>query len=126
MIFSDDAINDLGDSNPRPTSDALIEGLKALIESAHSHGIKFICSTLTPYQGAGYWSTQGEFARADINKFILGPDNKCDGIVDQDSATHDPSNPTRFLPAYDSGDHLHPNDAGMQAIANAVKLSLFS
>jgi hypothetical protein len=46
-------------------------------------------------------------------------------VVDQDAATHDPANPTRYLPAYDSGDHLHPNDAGMQAIANAVDLNLF-
>jgi hypothetical protein len=41
-------------------------------------------------------------------------------------ATHDPANPTRYLPAYDSGDHLHPNEAGLQAIANAVNLNLFA
>jgi hypothetical protein len=47
-------------------------------------------------------------------------------VIDQDQATHDPANPTKYLPAYDAGDHLHPNEAGLQAIANAVDLNLFS
>ena len=125
VIFSDDPINDLGDNNPPPTSAQLIAGITQLITSAHQNGIQFLCSTLTPYQGAGYWTAQGETEREAINAFIRGPDSGCDGIVDQDTATHNPSMPTEYLPAYDSGDHLHPNNAGYQAIANAVNLAFF-
>jgi lysophospholipase L1-like esterase len=125
VIFSDDPINDLGSTNPPPTADQLIAGAKQLISRAHQNGLKFLCSTLTPYQGASYWTQQGETARESFNAFVRGSGSGCDGVVDQDTATHDPANPTRFLPAYDSGDHLHPNEAGLQAIANAVDLNLF-
>jgi lysophospholipase L1-like esterase len=125
VIFSDDPINDLGSGNP-PTSDQLINGAKQLISRAHAGGIKFLCSTLTPFQGASYWTPQAENGRAAYNSFVRATNSGCDGVVDQDIATHDPANPTRYLPAYDSGDHLHPNDAGMQAIANAVDLNLLS
>jgi lysophospholipase L1-like esterase len=125
VIFSDDPVNDLGSAN-RPTSDQLIAGVTQLITRAHQSGIKFFCSTLTPFQGAGYWTSQGETEREAINAFIRGGTSGCDGIIDQDSATHDPANPTMYLPAYDAGDHLHPNEAGLQAIANAVNLALFS
>jgi len=137
VIFSDDPINDLGftalppgtlpgASPGNPTAESLIAGLQQLIARAHQKGIKFFCSTLTPYQGAFYWTPAGEAAREQINAFIRSPDSGCDGIVDQDTATHDPANPTQYLPAYDSGDHLHPNDAGYVAIADAVNLTLFS
>jgi len=125
VIFSDDPINDLGSSNP-PTSDQLIAGATKLVSAAHQNGLKFLCSTLTPYQGTGSWTQQGETARGAFNAFVRGSSSGCDGIVDQDLATHDPANPTRYLPAFDSGDHLHPNEAGLQAIANAVDLNLFS
>ena len=124
VIFSDDPINDLGAGNP-PTGAQLISAMSDLISRAHTAGIKFLCSTLTPFQGSGGWTTQGETGRGQINAFVRGTSSGCDGIVDQDVATHDPANPTRFLPAFDSGDHLHPNDAGLQAIANAVNLSFF-
>jgi lysophospholipase L1-like esterase len=126
VIFSDDPINDLGSTVPPPAAKQLIDGLKRLISRAHEKQIKFVCSTLTPYQGAGYWTPAGEAAREQINDFIRGKTNGCDAVIDQDAATHDPLHPTQFLPAYDSGDHLHPNDAGLQAIADGVKLSLFS
>jgi lysophospholipase L1-like esterase len=125
VIFSDDPINDLGSSN-RPTSAQLIAGISQLITSAHQSGIKFFASTLTPFQGSGGWSSQGETERQAINAFVRGGTSGCDGVIDQDSATHDPANPTMYLPAYDAGDHLHPNEAGLQAIANAVNLNLFS
>jgi lysophospholipase L1-like esterase len=124
VIFSDDPINDLGSGNP-PTGDQLISGITQLISRAHQAGIKFLCSTLTPFQGAGGWTPQGETARGQINTFVRSSSSGCDDVVDQDVATHDPANPTRFLPAFDSGDHLHPNEAGLQAIANAVNLGFF-
>jgi len=126
VILSDDPINDLGSTKPPPTGEQLIAGLKRMIARAHEKRIKFICSTLTPYQGAGYWTPAGEAAREEINVFLRNPTSGCDGVIDQDAATHDPAQPTRFLPAYDSGDHLHPNESGLQAIANAVDLQPFS
>jgi lysophospholipase L1-like esterase len=126
VIFSDDPLNDLGSTSPPPTSAQLIAGLQQLISLAHQNGIKFLCSTLTPYQGAAYWTQQGETAREAYNAFVRGSGSGCDGVVDQDAATRNPADPTTYLPAYDSGDHLHPNDAGLQAIANAVNLNLFA
>jgi hypothetical protein len=125
VIFSDDPINDLGSNNPPPSSDQLINGLKQLIAQAHQAGIQFLCSTLTPYNGSGGWTSQGETERAAIDSFIRGAGSGCDGVVDQDTATHDPANTIRYLPSFDSGDHLHPNEAGLQAIANAVTLNFF-
>ncbi len=125
VIFSDDPINDLGSTVPTPTGDQLISAIERLIRRAHERQIKFVCSTLTPYQGAGYWTPAGEAAREQINAFIRSKSSGCDGVVDQDAATHDPAHSTRYLPAYDSGDHLHPNEAGLQAIANAVDLGEF-
>jgi lysophospholipase L1-like esterase len=124
VIFSDDPINDLG-SGGNVTGAQLISATSQLISRAHATGIKFLCSTLTPFQGSGGWSQNGENGRAAFNAFVRGNGSGCDGVVDQDTATHDPANPTRYLPAYDAGDHLHPNEAGLQAIANAVNLSLF-
>ncbi|HEX4460704.1 MAG TPA: GDSL-type esterase/lipase family protein [Polyangia bacterium] len=123
VIFSDDPINDLGGGDYN--SGALIAGMQQLIASAHSSGLEFLCSTLTPFKGAGYWTQNGENGREAINAFIRGSSSGCDAIVDQDAATHDPSNVEAYLPAYDSGDHLHPNEAGLQAIANAVDLTIF-
>jgi lysophospholipase L1-like esterase len=122
VIFSDNPINDLGNFNPPPQTE--VDQMKAMIAAAHARGVKFLCSTLTPFQGAKDWSAQKETGRAAIDTFIRSPDSGCDGVVDQDAATHDPANPTAFLPSYDSGDHLHPNEAGLQAIANAVDLAL--
>jgi lysophospholipase L1-like esterase len=126
VIFSDDPINDLGSTSPQPIAAQLIAGIKQLITEAHRNGIKFICSTLTPYQGASYWNASGESAREAINAFIRGSTSGCDGVIDQDTATHDPSRPTWYLPSYDSGDHLHPNDAGYKTIGNSVNLGLFT
>jgi lysophospholipase L1-like esterase len=124
VIFSDDPINDLGAADP-PTGAQLITALQQLIAQAHDAGLKFLCSTLTPFQDSGGWTQAGETARGQINSFVRGADSGCDGIVDQDTATHDPANPAKYLPAYDAGDHLHPNEAGLQAIADAVDLNLF-
>jgi lysophospholipase L1-like esterase len=126
VIFADDALNDLGSTTPQPTASQLITGVQQLINTAHQNGIKFICSTLTPYQGANYWNSSGETAREAYDAFVRSSTSGCDGVIDQDTATHDPSKPTWYLPADDSGDHLHPNNAGDQAIANAVNLNLFT
>jgi lysophospholipase L1-like esterase len=139
VIFSDDPINDLSGSGTPPSYDSLVAGIKQIMSQAHAQGIKFYCSTLTPNGGrpATDWTPEAETIREQLNAFIRSADSGCDGIIDQDTATHDPSNPTQYLPAYntqnpdgtpgpDTGDFLHPNDNGMRAIANAVDLGLFS
>jgi lysophospholipase L1-like esterase len=125
VIFSDDPINDLGSSRPPPTGEELIAATKHLIAEAHQNHILFFCSTLTPFEGANYWTPKEEIAREDFNRFVRGKNSDCDAVIDQDRATHDPQHPNRFFSAYDSGDHLHPNDAGHRAIADAVNLSIF-
>jgi lysophospholipase L1-like esterase len=123
VIFSDDPINDLGNLNPPAQTE--IDEIKGMMAKAHGQGIKWLCSTLTPFMGSGAWSPQEETTRAAINAFFRGPGSGCDGIIDQDTATHDPANPARYLPAFNAGDSLHPNVAGLQAIADAVDLALF-
>jgi lysophospholipase L1-like esterase len=124
-IFADDPINDLGSTRPPPTLRALIRGVEQLVAAAHKNHIRFYCSTLTPFEGASYWTPAEEVTRERFNGFIRGKSSGCDAVIDQDEMTHDPVQPARFLPAYDSGDHLHPNDAGHRAIADGINLSLF-
>ena len=80
--------------------------------------------TLTPYEGALYHTAEGEAKRGAVNAFIR-ESGEFDGVIDFDAAVRDPANPLRLLPAYDSGDHLHPSDAGYASMAAAVDLRLF-
>ena len=126
-----ESINDLGFPHQRGghgaqevTAKQLIAGLRQIIDRAHAHGIKVFGGTLTPYEGADYSSQEGEAKREAINRWIR-TSGAFDGVIDFDAAVRDPNHPHRFLPAYDSGDHLHPNDAGYKAMAGTIKLSLF-
>jgi lysophospholipase L1-like esterase len=125
VIFADDPINDLGSTRPPPSASQLIAATSRLIAAAHRHHVQFFCSTLTPYEGANYWSPAEEVSREQFNAWVTSKASGCDAVIDQDRATHDPVHPTRFLPAFDSGDHLHPNDAGHRAIGEAIDLRLF-
>jgi lysophospholipase L1-like esterase len=123
-------INDLGFSGFAPdqavTAPDVTGGLDTLISQAKAKGLRVYLATLTPLQGtmAPYYSEQTETLRGTINTWIRG--NKgVDGIIDFDRAVQDPQNPLAMNPAYDSGDHLHPSDAGYQVMANAIDLSLF-
>jgi lysophospholipase L1-like esterase len=119
-------INDIGNSpNATPiAAEELIAGYRQLIARAHAKGIAVYGATLTPFEGAGYYSPEKEQVRQAINNWIRSSD-EFDAVIDFDRVTRDPSHPTRLLPAYDSGDHLHPNDLGYQAMGNAVPLELF-
>jgi len=119
-------INDIGNSSAtNPVSaDDLIAGYRQVIARAHAKGIAVYGATLTPLEGAGYYSPEKEVVRQAVNNWIRSSD-EFDAVIDFDRVTRDPSHPTRFLPAYDSGDHLHPNDLGYQAMGNAVPLELF-
>jgi lysophospholipase L1-like esterase len=126
-----EGINDIGRSfDPHGAYDpvtaaALIAADKQIIERCHEHGIRVIGATLTPYQGAHYNAPAGEAVRTALNKWIL-TGGAFDGVVDFAAAVADPSNPLTFRPGYNDYDHLHPNDAGYQALANAIDLSLIT
>ena len=126
-----ESINDIGNAysptNPHDivTADDLITGLSQLADRAHAHGIKVIGATLTPYMGSGYSSPAGDKVREAVNQWIRTTP-QLDGVIDFDKATRDPSNPSVYAPAVDSGDHLHPGDAGFHVMANAIDLNLFS
>lgn len=105
----------------------VIAGLQQIIERAHEKGFTVIGCTLTPFAGAkspGYYSPEKDAKRHTVNEWIR-TSGKFDAIVDFDKATQDPQNPSQFLPAYDSGDHLHPSDAGYKAMGAAIDLSVF-
>jgi len=125
-----EGINDIGrlkephELGDKITADDLIFGLTQLVTRAHQHGIKVFGATLTPYMGAGYSSPQGEAVRQAYNQWIR-TGGVFDGVIDFDKVTQDPAHPDMFLPDYDSGDHLHPGDAGYKAMGDAVDLSLF-
>jgi lysophospholipase L1-like esterase len=129
-----EGINDIGSiARPRDAEDALTApqltsaltlALSQLATRAHAHGIKVFGATLTPYVGAGYASPPGEETREAVNNWMR-TSGVFDGVIDFDKATSDPAKPNTFLPSVDSGDHLHPDDAGYQVMGSAIDLSLF-
>jgi lysophospholipase L1-like esterase len=125
-----EGINDIGalhDPN-RPdyklTAEDLEQGMAQLVARAHEHGIKVFGATITGYKGAGYFTEKGEAIREAVNHWIL-TSGVFDGTIDFDKATGDPANPLMFAPQYDSGDHLHPKDAGYAAMADPIDLGMF-
>ncbi|MDR7275038.1 SGNH/GDSL hydrolase family protein [Catenuloplanes atrovinosus] len=125
-------INDIGQpGGPAPASEAvtaeeIIAGHRQLIARAHAAGIEIYAGTLLPFKGdtLGFYTEANEAKRAAVNHW-LRTSGEYDGIVDFDAAVRDPADPLRLRPAFDSGDGLHPNDAGMAAMAAAVPLHWF-
>lgn len=112
-------------------TDEIIAGYKQMIERAHLRGIKVIAGTLTPFENAfagmpnqSFFSPDKEAQRQIVNKWIR-TSGAFDEVIDFERVLADPSNPTRMLPDYDSGDHLHPNDAGYRAMGEAIDLNIF-
>jgi lysophospholipase L1-like esterase len=126
-----EGINDIGQgarANALPenavTAAELIAADRQMIERAHLRGIKVMGATLTPYGGAAYSSEKGEAIREALNTWIR-TSGAFDAVADFEAATRDPNHPKQFRPEFDSGDHLHPSDAGYQAMADAVDLAVF-
>lgn len=119
VIFLE-GINDIG-SGAVTSADQLIAADKQIIARTHARGLRILGGTLTPIKGAGFTAQQQQIREA-VNQWIR-TSGAFDGVVDFDKATRDPADPQAYLPAYDSGDHLHPNDAGYQAMANAVDIA---
>ncbi|HJW45323.1 MAG TPA: GDSL-type esterase/lipase family protein, partial [Lysobacter sp.] len=98
-----------------------------IIDRAHAMGFKVYGGTLTPFQAfmpGLYYTDEGEEQRQVVNQWIR-TGKAYDAVIDFDKAIRDPNHPARILPAYDSGDNLHPNDAGYKAMADAINLQLF-
>lgn len=125
-----EGINDIGNlgragNTSTLSADELIWAYQQIIDRAHSHGIRVAGATLTPYEGAGYYSAQGEAIREAVNAWTRAPGH-FDAVIDFEAVVRDPANPKRIRPEYDPGDHLHPNDAGYRAMGEAIDLSIFT
>jgi lysophospholipase L1-like esterase len=121
-----EGINDIGiaRANASPSAADLIAGHRQLIARAHARGLKIYGATLTPYDGAAYYSPEGEAKRQALNNWIR-TSGEYDGVIDFDKIARDPAAPSKFATSVDSGDHLHPGDAGYKAMGDAVNLALF-
>jgi lysophospholipase L1-like esterase len=105
----------------------MIGAYEQMIVRAHTHGIKVFGATILPYGGSGYYhpSPANEADRVAVNKWIREPGH-FDEVIDFDKLTADPAHPDQMLPAYDSGDHLHPSPAGYRTMGNMAPTSVFA
>jgi lysophospholipase L1-like esterase len=125
-------VNDLGHpGNTAPlsetvTAEELIAAHRQLVTRAHAAGLEIHGGTILPFKGhtLGFFSKENEAKRTALNTWIR-TSGDYDSVIDFDAAVRDPADPERMLAAFDSGDHLHPNDAGMAAMAAVVPLRLF-
>lgn len=107
------------------TSGEVIQALHQIIAMAHERRIKVFGCTLTPYRGSFFYTQAGDGVRETINRWIR-TSHSFDGVFDFDKAVRDPGEPDRLLPRFQSGDWLHPNNAGYAAMVDAINLALFS
>lgn len=101
----------------------LIFAYRQMIARARARGLRIMFGTITPFGGAKQSSPEREAMRQAVNTWIM-TSGEADGGIDFAAAVSDPADPARMAPAFDSGDHLHPNEAGLKAMAGAVDLSL--
>jgi len=113
MLGIDDVVN----QNPSITQMEM--SLQTIYTAAHNAGIKVIALTITPFKGHVKWTASGQAVADTVNAWMPTAAN-VDYVIDTYAALADPSNPQHLLPLYDSGDHLHPTQAGLKAIANAI------
>jgi lysophospholipase L1-like esterase len=130
-----EGVNDLGTLTreaevPPAQHDALVQRIIAayeqIVSRAHAHGIKAIGATILPFGGFDFYhpGPQNEADRQAVNRWIKA--GHFDAVVDFDAVMRDPNQPDRLLPAYDSGDHIHPSPLGYRVMADAIPLSLFA
>jgi lysophospholipase L1-like esterase len=108
----------------KATTESMIAGYKQLIARAHAKGVKIYGATIAPYEGAMYYSAEGNEVREAINKWMR-TGGAFDAVLDFDAAFRDPAKPTQMATPLQSGDHLHGSDAGYAAVAKSIDLSLF-
>jgi lysophospholipase L1-like esterase len=126
-------INDIGHpggsapASEEVSADDIIAGHLQLIARAHEKGLRIYGCTLTPFENTtlkNFYSPEKEKLRQAVNQWIR-TSGAYDAVIDFDKTVRDPEHPSRFLPAFDGGDHLHPSDAGQKAMADSIDLSLF-
>jgi lysophospholipase L1-like esterase len=115
-----------------PTAEEIIDGYQQLIARAHTHNMRIIGATLTPFADSfkgspfeGYYTADKEKVRVAVNTWIRS-NGAFDGVIDFDQVVKDPSRPTYIQAAYDKGDHLHPQDDGYKAMAESIDLALLA
>lgn len=121
-----EGINDIGMSSRGGnlvTAEEIISAYRQIIARAQARGIKVIGATLTPYEGAAYYTPEGEQVRQAVNAFIRSG-GAFDGVIDFEKAVQDPANPGRIIQGF-TADNLHPNDEGYKAMADVINLDLF-
>lgn len=121
-----EGVNDIGSGgSSMTTATNLINAFAQFASKAHARNLRAYGATITPFGGSGYFSTVHEQERQFVNSWIR-TNTVFDAVIDFDVAVRDPANPVNLLPAYDTGDHLHLNPAGYQAMADAIDLNLFT
>ncbi|MYS90833.1 MULTISPECIES: SGNH/GDSL hydrolase family protein [Streptomyces] len=119
-VFLFQGVNDIK-VEPGATADELIAGYRTLADRVHAAGKCLVAATIAPYKGWQEWDPAGEAVRRKVNSFIR-TSGEFDAVTDFDRVLRSPDDPERILPAFDGGDHLHANDKGMRAMADAVDL----
>ncbi|MCX5316733.1 SGNH/GDSL hydrolase family protein [Streptomyces sp. NBC_00154] len=115
-----EGVNDIK-SHSGVTAASLTAGYRRIIDRAHAAGKCVVGATVLPYQGWSEWDPQGDAVRMEVNEWIR-TSGAVDAVADFDKVLRSPYNPQRLLPTFDGGDHLHPNDKGMQAMADSIDL----
>ncbi|MFI8192709.1 SGNH/GDSL hydrolase family protein [Streptomyces sp. NPDC085946] len=117
-----EGVNDLRWGTPAPR---VIAGLRELAGRGHARGLRMLVATILPCEGEGRCTAAVDAERVAVNTWIREESaGVFDAVLDFDAVVRDPRRPARMLPAYDSGDHLHPGDAGLAALARSVDLGL--
>ena len=120
-----DGVNDIGGATSLAVADQLIAAYQSFITQAHAANLRIYGVPVLPFGGSSYDTPDHETARQTVNTWIR-TSGGFDAVIDLDAVVRDPLAPTILLPAYDSGDHLHPSVAGHQALGEGVPLTLFA
>ena len=123
-----EGVNDIGGARDSGSAAAVARNLplayREIVDRVHARGLRIYGATITPFGGSHYDGAEREAARQAINRWIR-TGGAFDAVIDFDAVLRDPAQPSRLLPLVDTGDHLHPNEAGYRMMADAIDLALF-
>ena len=124
-----EGVNDIGGAREPGQAAVVAQNLlvayREIIARVHARGLRIYGATLPPFGGSQYDGAEREAARQTVNRWIRGS-GAFDAVIDFDAVLRDPAQPARLLPTADTGDHLHPNEAGYRLMADAIDLALFT